>query len=270
MFYTMKQRRVTQINNDYTIVAVQKALRVLKLFNTDQQYLSLTEISNLSGHNKSSTLRILATLQDENFVRYNEETRKYRLGIELFKLGNVVIESLNIKNVAEPYLREAVKESGLIAHLGILDNNKVVVIDKIWPSGYSDTLRMVSRIGGIVPAYCTGVGKVLMSFTDEKTRKKVLDNEEFIKYSDTTITDSDELMLELMKVKSQGFACNNGEHEPYLECLTYPIYDYSKKVVAAMSLTGLKQMVDEMDENKIHNILRKTTKKISEQLGYKI
>lgn len=258
-----------QKKNDYTILSVQKALKILKLFSPEKQCLTLTEISVLSGYNKSSTLRILATLEGENFIRYNEETRKYKLGIELFKLGNIVFESLNLKNVAEPYIREAVKESGLIGHLGVLDGNNVVVIDKIWPPDFSDTIRMVSRIGGIVPAYCTGVGKVLMAFTDEDTRKRVLDNQTFIKYSEVTITNIDELMKELEKVKNQGYAYNMGEHEPYLECITYPIFDYNSEVVAAMSLTGLKQIVDDMDKKKIHSILKETTKKISQEFGYK-
>lgn len=257
-----------QKKNDYTISSVQKALKVLKLFNTENQDLTLTEISILSGHNKSSVLRILATLEKENFIKYNKETRKYRLGIELFKLGNVVYESMNLKKIAEPYLQNATKESGLIAHLGILDGLNVVVIDKIWPPQYSDSIRMVSKVGGIVPAYCTGVGKTLLAYSSEEFSRRVLEKETFIKYSESTLSNIEEVMNELELVRKRGFATNYGEHEPYLECITYPIFNYNGKVIAALSLTGLKQIVEEMDKEKIHKILQNTTNIISEELGF--
>lgn len=251
----------------YCIKSVQKALKILKLFDVENFELSLTEISDLLDLNKSSVLRLVETLRQEGFLKQDEETKKYKLSVILFKLGTLVYESMNLKKIARPYLEKAANETGLVVHLGILEKEGVVVLEKIWPNKQVESIRMVSRTGGIIPIHCTAIGKVLLAFKSEKEIREIMKNKKLTKYTPTTITDLEEFLKVLRETKKYGYAVNNGEHEPYIKALAYPIFDDKKQVVAAMSLTGLREAMNEKDQSYLCNLAKEISLSISRELG---
>ncbi|MDR1533512.1 MAG: IclR family transcriptional regulator [Planctomycetota bacterium] len=252
-------------SQDYHIAAVIRAFKVLKLFDREHRRMSLTEISQRIGINRSSVLRILDSLEAEGFVRRSHESKKYTLGIELFKLGNVGYEFGDFRNLAYPFIKKMVDEIGIMAHLGILDNDQVVVIAKIWPQNAIDAMALVSVVGGVVPSHCTGVGKVLLAFSDDETTGRVLDSCRFEAYTPRTITSRDAFEAQLAAIRKRGYAQNLGEHESYIHCTTYPIFNGKGDLLAALSLTGLEQIVEEIDPATIHKALRKVTREIQDE-----
>jgi len=252
----------------YTIIAVQRALHLLKLFNSDRNALTLSEVSRLSGLSKSTILRLLYTLTADNFLKYDDITKKYQPGIELFRLGNVVSEAMDLRHIAMPYIEKTAEETGLIVHIGILEGTDVVIVEKLFPKPHRDSISMVSRVGGIVPVHCTGVGKVLLAFKNPEEVARLLKGYVFTRYSERTITNLHALQATLTEIRGRGYAINDGEHEPYIKCYTFPIFDHEKKVIAAMSLTGLKEKIDENGGMDVIEILRRTTLAISQELGY--
>lgn len=254
--------------NNYTISAVSRALKILKLFDSEHRTMSLTEISVRSGINKSSVLRVLESLETEGFIRRSYETKKYQLGIEIFKLGNSGYEFVDFKNIAYPYVKKAVDKTDLVAHIGIIDDDNILVISKVWPSNCMENISMTSFIGSIEPAYCTGVGKALTAFTDEKTRQRILAKCNYKPYTENTITTKERFLEELEITKKRGYAISSGEHEPYITCTTYPVINIRNKVLAAISLTGLTQVVESMDQNMLHETMRELVKGILSEAGY--
>lgn len=250
---------------DYPISSVTRALRILKLFDQDNRQMSLTEISQKAGVNKSSVLRVLDSLEVEGFVRRSADTKKYMLGVELFRLGSSGYQFCDFKDMAQPIIKKVVDEVGLMAHLGVLDDDKIMVISKIWPRNSIDAMAMVSVVGGIVPPHCTGVGKVLLAFSDAAVRDSVLKTCAFEAYTPKTITSRELLEKELEKVRARGYATNNGEHEPYIRCTTYPVFNARGNLLAALSLTGLGQIVVDMDPRVIHDGLRAVTNELREE-----
>lgn len=255
-------------DNDYTIAAVMKALRTLKQFNSTRREMTLTELSNCCDITKSSMLRILASLEAEDFVKYDEETKKYRLGIAIFHLGNTAFEFLDIKKVALPILKSAASESQLLIHLAVLEDDEIVVIDKIWPTDNLDMVALISYVGGSVPVHCTGVGKVLAAYAGEHQREILLNRCDFKVYTERTIGDRQLFLEELEQVRRKGMAFNDGEHEPYLRCITRPIYNGEGKVVAAVSLSGLRDVIADSRLEFYNRISQKTAAAVSEELGY--
>lgn len=255
--------------NKYNVKSVEKVLNILRLFKDyNSTGLTLTDISNISGLDKSTALRLVSTLKYNDYLRYNEETKKYSLGLMMITLGNSAIESLDLRKFAREYLIEASNITGLIAHLGILDREQVIIIEKIWPDEKRNFIKMVSEIGGIVPAYCTGVGKVLLSGKSDEYIKQIFENSTFKVYSEYTAKNIHELLERIQEIRRNGYAVNFGEHEPYIKCITYPVFDVKGNIAAAVSLTGLIDEYNSIDELKIHQVLKNTTLKISQQLGY--
>ncbi len=255
-------------DNDYTISSVIKALKTLKHFDTNHREMTLTELSRCSDMTKSSMLRILASLQSENFVRYDEETKKYKLGIEIFNLGNTAFDFLDVKKIAAPILKRAAIESQLLIHLAVMENDEIIVIDKIWPADHFDMIALVSYVGGSVPVHCTGVGKVLAAYASEKVRNRLISKCDFHVYTERTISNKEDYIKELDKVKRNGYAFNDCEHEKYLRCLTRPIFDGEGKVIAAVSISGLR---DVMTDDKIgyYNLISEgATRELSREFGF--
>lgn len=256
------------IDNDYTIAAVIKALKTLKQFDADHKSMTLTELSNRCDINKSSMFRIINSLESEGFLKYDKETRKYKLGVVVFHLGNNAFDFLDIKKVCAPVLKKAAVESQLLVHLAVLEEDQVIVIDKIWPTEHSDMIALVSNIGGTVPLHCTGVGKILSAYSNEETREKLLAKCKFEVYSTKTINNREAFMTELNNVRRQEYALNDCEHEPYLRCVTRPIFDSEGKVIAAVSLSGLRDIIVDDKIAQFESILHKATNELSIEFGF--
>lgn len=226
--------------DSYIIAAVTKALVTLEQFSADNRELTLTDLSRMTGINKSNMLRILASLESEKFVRFDSEKKKYQLGITMYNLGNTAFGFLDLKTFCYPVLRKVSVEEQLLIHLAIEEDGQVLVIDRIWPNNHVDIAGLVSKIGGTVPLHCTGVGKVLAAYAEPQKLQEMIDLCDFKKYSDRTITNKTDFLKCLEDVRAKGYAVNDGEHEDYLLCITRPIFGRDGKCVGAFSLSGLR------------------------------
>ncbi len=252
----------------YTIQSVNRALRILKLFDERNRELSIVEISAMMDLNKSTVIRFLATLEDEGYLERDLVSKKYKLGIVLFRLGNLVEQSLDINRVAEPVMQELSNETGLISHFGTAQKEKAILLQKKWPKNYVSDMEMIARVGGYIPIYCTGIGKVMLAYLPEEKAEKYAHRTDYKSFTANTIDTPEGLMEELGKVRAQGFAENNEEHELYMYSLTYPVRDHRNQVVAGLSLSGIKEKIMNMDQGTLHQSLRKAALKISRKLGY--
>lgn len=255
-------------NNDYTIASVQKALKVLKLFDANHREMSLTEISDRANMRKGTMLRVLETLREEDFVRYNSRIKKYQLGIAIYSLSASAFFFNNIIDVVRNQLEEPIKELNMVGHLAVLREGKIILIDRILPNSNYSVYDLNSTVGGEIEAHCTGVGKVLVAFTNAATREKILANCSFARKSQHTITDRAEYAKVIREVQKQGYAVNFGENEEYLKCITYPIFNAAGEGIAALSLTGVIQCFTPELEVKCHKILKIVTTEASREFGY--
>lgn len=255
------------MENNYAIAAVVRALDVLKLFDSGHEKMTLTEIAQRSGVTKSSVLRILASCEQTGFVKYDPDTRQYRLGIEIYRLAHTAYDFLGLEGTAMPYMRKAVEETGLVSHLGTVEDDRVLILSKVWPKNAAENIAMLSRIGGIVPVHCTGIGKVMAAFSPPDVQRSLLDNCEFERYTERTICERGQFIEELAQIRGRGYATTIGEHEPYIECITYPVYGLLGKLVGAVSLTGLSQSFDAQREQTINRVVREMSIGISKELG---
>src|SRR5690625_1028253 len=88
-------------NNPQVIRSVQRAIDVLRSFGVGKEALTLTEISNETGLAKSTTTRILATLEENNFLEKDLASGKYNLGVQLYFLGHAAGRSIGLKDVSK-------------------------------------------------------------------------------------------------------------------------------------------------------------------------
>jgi len=246
------------------VQSVDRAIQILKLFSEDRKEMKLTEIANELGLNKSTVYGILSTLKYHGLIDQDEKTQKYRLGLYLMRLGNLVANSIDVINIAHPIIEEVSHRLNETVHLSKLDRLEIVYLDKVESN---QSIRISTAIGTRKPAYCTGMGKVLLAFSDLNEVEKSLPDK-LQAFTPNTVIDKKVLLEELRDIKKIGYAIDREESEIGLMCIAAPIFDYNGEVKYALSVSGPTPRITEERLEKIINIAKDAARKISYKLGY--
>jgi len=249
------------------IQAVERALKILDLFDEYDTELKITDISERMQLHKSTVHSLLKTLQLHGYIDQNPENGKYRLGMKLFERGNFVIHGLDIRKVAKRYLVDLSLQTGQTTHLVILDDKEGVYIDKV--EGQLATI-LYSRIGRRVPLHSSGAGKALMAFLKEEEQRKILIGYRYVVQTPNTITNEADFLKELTKVRNAGYSVDNQENEPGVRCIAVPILNHKAQVIAAISISTLVSRVDDEQLRQFLLLLQQAAAEISQQMGYGI
>lgn len=250
------------------VQSLERALTLLNVLSEYPEGIQITRLSEQVGLSKSTTHRLLATLVHMNYVVKDEETEKYKLGFQLIYLSRNILNSIDVIQIARPFLEKLCHDVNETIHLCIDDNGEVMYIDKIESN---QTIRMFSRIGSRAPMYCTGVGKVLLSGMSEETYQKVVSGIDFVARTAKTITSADALAEEVELVKNQGYALDNIENEEGIRCIAAPIFDFQGKIIASFSISGPSNRITmERVQDELVRRIRETSQEISRQLGYRV
>ena len=254
--------------SQYSIAAVQKALEILDLFDGCDHGLSLAELSKISGMRKSSVLRILYTLRESEYVIYDEATKTYSLGIKLYRLGMSKYNSLDARRIAKGYLRELSTQMGMICYMGVREGDKVAIIEQALPVAIPIWAQLMVRPGGYQDLYSTGIGRLFLSQDSDEEVASYLDRAERRKHTESSIVNKEEIMTLVHEAREKKYSGNQGENEEFIFSVCAPVLGYSGKMVAGISLCGIKEMfIGEKYETCVQKI-RETGLKISCELGY--
>jgi DNA-binding IclR family transcriptional regulator len=201
---------------------------------------TLDELSRVIEVHKSTALRLLRTLESHRFVQ-RDGVHHYRLGTAMFDLANRALEERDVRRSAERALREFNARTGYTVHLASYEDGEVIYIDK-----YDSThpMRMYSRIGRRAPLHCTAVAKVLLADLPDPELRRVVNDMEFPPLTANTITDAESYLAELERVRAAGYAVDNSEHEDFIHCVAAPIRGARGEVVAAVSTSVPKVLLD--------------------------
>lgn len=249
----------------YPIHTVKNAMQIVRLFTNEKPEWTQTELSKASSLNISQTQRLLHTLTTHGYLEKNESTKKYRLGLSIIRLSGVLTTTMDIYKEARFALLKLFEKYELDFHIGVLEGIHVVYLDK-FETLYST--RFTSYIGKRNPAYCTGCGKVLLAYKEKSIQGELvnkINDDGFEKFGPNTILTVVELKNELHAVYRNGYAISAEELIEGFTSIAVPVFDYSEKVIAAISLTGSDKDVNSPE---IIKELLLAGKVISSKLGY--
>lgn len=250
---------------EQSIQSVKRALNILGILRNHPDGLGVTEIANKLDVAKSTAFRLLYTLLEEGYVHKDEQTDRYRLGLKLLQLGNEVAKSMDLRQVANPYLKRLADLTGETTHLAIYDKGEIVYIDKIESTA---TIRMYSQVGLRAPAHCTGLGKAILSCLPEEEIDDLIATKGLRKYTENTLITKETLMEALTEARARGYAFDEEEHELGVRCAAAPIFNHEGKVVAGVSVAGPTTRISEEAVRQFGPIVKQIAGDISRQLGY--
>ncbi|PFP24676.1 IclR family transcriptional regulator [Bacillus sp. AFS073361] len=248
------------------VQSLERALTILNKLSEYPDGIQITRLAEQVGLTKGTLHRLLSTLSNMNYVVKDEETDKYKLGLQILFLSRNLLNNSNIVTIAKPFLEKLSQEVNETVHLCIEDRGEVIYIDKIESN---QTIRMYSRIGSRAPMYCTAVGKILLSDMNQDKFEELVSNITFIPKTPTTITSKEELIKEIETVKAKGYALDNAENEEVLRCIASPIYDHKGKIIASFSISGPNNRVTmDLINHTLIDKMKQYSIAISRNLGY--
>lgn len=244
---------------------LEKGLRILEELAQSAEGKTALELADLLGIHKTSVYRYLNTLLEMGYIR-TDGNGVYQLGNKILELGSHMLRRMPLREIAHPFLVKLSADTQKTVHLCVLDGSEVVYLDKVESQR---SLPIISRIGSRAPAYCTGVGKALLSSLPSDQIVEILRNTSLAKRTETTITDPVRLLEDLKQTRARGYAIDNCEHEEGIKCFAAVIKGYGGEIAGAISITGLKREFDDQRQaEKLAEAVKSTAEAISQALGY--
>jgi len=217
-----------------SIRAVERALDVLMCFSITTPELTMTQIADKIGINKSTVHRLLATLEAKRFVQRDPHTGMYTPGNRLLQMAYLTLEKNNLSEIAAPHMRRLNEVHRETITLSILDGSEVVYLSVLESP---QKVKLAAKPGQRLPAFCTASGKVMMAFSDEAVVQKIF-GVGFPEYTKFTVRNTDTLVHVFHLVRERGFAYSEQEFEEGVNAVAAPILDKNNKPLAAIAVAG--------------------------------
>ncbi len=254
-------------NSSYLIQSLLTSIDVLDCFSKEEKNLGISEISRKLGLNKSRVHRILLTLEGRGIVVRNPDTMKYRLGLKLFQLGHLVEEQLEIRHCAHPFMEKLALETEETINLNIIYNGKRMSVKKIESR---HEIRQAVELGKSIPIHSGAPGKVLMAYLPVDSLRQLLEENELTTMGPNTITDGDDLLIELSRIRDQGYSISFEETYLGAVSIAAPVRDFSGSVIAALSVTGPVSRFSDQNISRFIPLVIGSANSISGALGYRL
>jgi IclR family acetate operon transcriptional repressor len=225
----------------YRVQSVERAFVLLEaLAEVGPEGMTLSELARLLGVSKSSAYAILQTMLAGGFVADSGSgmSRRYRLGMALARLGDVVVSQIALRDVAMAVMRELTRETGLTSRVAVLDEPYAVVIARV--DAPHTTVRFTANLGKREHLHCSAVGKAMLAALPETSVREILATAGLPEKTAHTITDAGALQTELESVARRGYAIDDEEDAEGVFCVGSAVIDHSARCVGAISVTGLK------------------------------
>jgi DNA-binding IclR family transcriptional regulator len=239
-----------------------KTFQILELVRNAPEPLVLKDVSEQSGINKSTALRILAHLESAAYVARNARG-EYSAGGRLPHTGGANWQE-TLRRAARPYLWELWRATQETVNLAVMEGPEVVYLDCLESS---HDFRLVAHIGMRAIFYRTALGKAMLAFTAPEKRDPVLTGLDFRPFTPRTIVSVEQFVEELGKVRQQGWAIDDEESHLGLRCLAAPILNDRCQAVAAVSVSGPTARVNQDNLPVFASRVREAAQGISARLA---
>lgn len=241
------------VDDTYVVEAVLRALDILEIFEGSRE-LSLSEISQRTGLNKSRCFRLLHTLASRKYIEKTGDGQGYRLGSWPF--DRAIGARRDVREIAHPYLVQLRNEFNETVNLGVIHSGEVLYVDLVESQR---PFRMSAMVGSRMPIASTAMGKAILAHMAKEAGQELLG----------THAGRRVLQAELKLVQQQGYAVDNEENEPGVACIGTSMQDADGFPIAAISMSGPVHRIS-VREQEIAKALQKVCRHVSEQMGFAV
>lgn len=246
-----------------------RGLKLLTLLGNFPNGCPLAKLAELSALNKSTVHRLLQGLQSEGFVQPAGTAGSYRLTTKCLSLGQKTLASMNIINIAAPYLEQVNLNLGETVNFSKREGWHSILIYKLEPT--IGMMRTRAYVGQRQQLYCSAMGKLYLAYDRDEISLQYYwqaNNANIQQQTCYTITDITKMEIELNEIRQFGFAMDREENELGVCCIAVPVFNHSGQIEYALSVSAsIHRLNIDTQENFLQE-LKKAAQGISKELGY--
>ncbi len=204
---------------------------------------TLTDLAQQLGLASSTAHRLLTTLEQERYVRFDPDERLWSVGVQAFVTGCSFKGTRSLAALARSHMRRLMEASGETVNLAVEDDGQAMYLGQV---ECRQMMRAFARPGLRVPLHCSAVGKAILSGMSDRSRARILHSRGMPRLTVKTITTPAALRADLQRALALGYAIDDEEHAVGLRCIAAAIRDEAGEVIGAISASGpMARIVDD-------------------------
>ncbi len=250
-------------SNRYDIPNLRKACEVIKVIASSQEGLSFKAIQTQTSIPRTTLIRILETLGNQEFVR-QRSNRTYLLGNELLRMGLQFSNSLDLKDLSTPVLEHLANATRATSHLAVPSGNKsLIVVVQESP----ERVRAASKPGFLADLHCSSTGKCFLAHLMHDPIGWFVETNP-PSHTNASITDPQQLSQELDHIRERGYAVDHEEYSKGVRCCAAPVRNAAGTVIAAVGVTAPSSIFIPEKESQVAEQVVQAARELSSLLGY--
>jgi IclR family acetate operon transcriptional repressor len=246
------------------VQSLTRALSLLETIARSHDGLTLTEVAQTVGLPPSTAHRLLTTLQQARFVRFDPLSSVWQIGMQAFVVGNAFARTRDVLMMARPVMRRLMEESGETVNLYVTDEGEAICMGQV---ECRQMMRAIARPGGRVRMHCSGVGKAMLAFLPERDVARVLERHGLPRVTERTLVTPKTLRADLEQVRARGYAVDDEEHAVGLRCVAAPILDEHGTPLAALSVSGPTARIPDHQVSLLGAMVTEAARAVTAEVG---
>ncbi|MEK5520286.1 hypothetical protein B5V89_17140 [Heyndrickxia sporothermodurans] len=241
---------------------VEKAFKLVEML--AEKPMTFTEMVSKAKSNKATIHRFLSTFDQLGYITKDHQ-EKYYLSQQWLQIAQKASDNLDLNSIARPYLQSIAEKVNESTFLAQFVGDQVLYVEKMESQSAA---RIVLGVGKHAPLYCVASGKLYLAHLTEKQLDSYFLRNKLEAHTENTITSRTQLIVELEKVRKNGYAIDREEWEKGLKGIAFPIYNARNELAGALCVAGLSYRFDDEVMEKAIILGKHATKDLSLRLGF--
>ena len=250
------------MTRNYLSGSIKKALSIIECVGTSPKPLKASQVSKITKLDRATSFRILTYLSSLGYIFKDNSSNLYSLGHKIFEFGDKSDFLKSLTSLCIDHIKNLSQMTQHITYLAVLEGPHIVYCDKVDPSGENAPRAFRMRMD----AHSCALGKAILAFKTLDELKEIYKSYTLHKHTKNTITSLEKLIVNLNKVKKNGYSINEAETFDYVYGIGAPIIDSQNRAIAAISLSGTKSTINIQNAPNLAEKVINASKAISKEI----
>jgi IclR family KDG regulon transcriptional repressor len=248
-----------------SVRAVERAIQIMNCFSFERPDLTIGDIIEKTKLAKATAYRLLWTLEQNGLIQYDSKENTYRLGYKSLEYGGIVLENLDIRREAGPYLQQLNEQTG---HSTVLAVPQGETIQYLMRYDSDEDFQPRNFIGRRRILHNGAFGIVMLAYMEPGFVNDFLDRYPLEPLTPHTLTDKEKFVQRLQEIRNNGFYVDAGETFMGFTAIAAPVFDGRENVIASTGVSGPGFKMDGEAKDELIRQTVTTAMKISMRMGY--
>ncbi len=254
----------TSLRSSGQVQSLIRALKLLDDLSKSIDGLNLSDLARSASLPRSTTHRLLTTMESERFVRFDRATNKWSVGVQAFAVGSAFALSRNYGEAAKTTIRQLMKELHETVNVSVHDGDQMRYVAQ---AAHPCVERTFAFPGASAPLYASASGKGVLAYSSENDLETYLEQTEFREFTHRTLVTQRDLVENLNEIRERGFAIDDEERKAAIRCIAAPIFDEDGNPVAAISISGAAERMTDDRFSMLGARLRQAAQRVTADIG---